>query len=243
MPDRVTEISQRKAAVVAGIGLLITMAGVALAVSCGALPNLFIEGDAEATADRIVAAGGLFRVGILGWLIVILGDVVRAWALYVFLKPVNTSLALLAVWWMLLHDGVLAVAKICLAVASDLLGGASFFADLAPQQLHSLSMLLLKGHQYGFAIGLFFFSFHLLVLGILVFKSGYIPKILGVLLVVAFVGYLIDSAGIIALPNYPEIVTDILSVPNLIGEVAFVGWLAFKGGKTTPADTDTASRA
>jgi hypothetical protein len=148
-----------------------------------------------------MSAGWLFRVGIVGWLIVILGDVVRAWALYVFLGPINKSLALLAVLWMLLHDAALAVAKICLALASDLLGDASVFADMAPQQMHSFLMLLLGGHQYGFAIGLFFFSFHLLILGVLVFRSGYIPKILGVLLVVAFPGYLIDSAGIIVLPN------------------------------------------
>jgi len=89
-------------------------------------------------------------------------------------------------------------------------------------------MLLLKGHQYGFTIGLFFFSFHLLLLGYLVFQSGYVPKILGILLVVAFIGYLVDSAGIIILPNYPEMISNIIALPGTIGELALVVWLVFK---------------
>ena len=225
------DISQRKAAIIAGIGFLITIVGVVLAASCGTLPNPIIPGDAAATANRILASGGLFRVGIIGLLLAIIGDVVRAWALYVFLKQVNKSIALLAAWWMLLHDAIFGFANVCLVVTSELLGGAGYFAGLAPDQLHPLMMMLLQLHQHGFNIGIFFFSFHLLLLGYLVLKSGYVPRILGVLLLIASISYLVDSAGIILLSNYPELITNILALPMIVGELAFVLWLVFKGGK------------
>ena len=67
--------------------------------------------------------------------------------------------------------------------------------------------------------------------GYLVYKSGYIPKILSVLLLAAALGYLIDSVGKLFVPNYPEIIGVILIAPNFIGEVAFIVWLVFRGGK------------
>ena len=186
--------------------------------------------------------GGVFRVGIIGRLIVIIGDVVWAWALYVFFKRVNKSIALLAAWWMLLHDAIFGFANTCLVVVSELLGGLGYCAGQALDTVHPLMMMLLKTHYYGFEIGLFFFSFHLLLLGYLAFKSGYVPRILGVLLLVAGLGYLVDSAGLIILPNYPALLTNILALPNFVGEFALVVWLAFKGGKTSSRDADAKSK-
>jgi ABC-type multidrug transport system permease subunit len=81
-------------------------------------------------------------------------------------------------------------------------------------------------------LGLFFFSFHLFVLGYLVFKSGYLPRILGVLLIVSSFGYLLDSFALTLLPNYAdyeEIIILVIFLPNLIGEMALALWLLFKG--------------
>lgn len=242
MTNHIGDISQRNAAIIAGFGFLITLAGVVLASIGGAAPGLIVPGDAAATANKIVESGGLFRVGIIGWLIAIIGDVVRAWALYVFFKRVNKNIALLAAWWMLLHDAIFGFANTCLVVVSELLGGLGYFAGLAPDTVHPLMMMLLKTHFYGFEIGLFFFSFHLLLLGYLALKSGYVPRILGVLLLVAGLGYLVDSAGLIILPNYPALLTDVLTLPNIVGELALVVWLAFKGGKTSSRDADAKSK-
>jgi hypothetical protein len=232
MKNLIADLSPRTAAIIAGIGFLITLAGVVLASIGGAAPGLIVPGDAVATANKIVASGVLFRAGIIGWLIAIIGDVVRAWALYVFFKQVNKSIALLAAWWMLLHDAIFGFANTCLVVTSELLDGAGYFAELALDQVHPLIMMLLKMHHHGFNIGLFFFSFHLLLLGYLVFKSGYVPRILGVLLVIASIGYLVDSTGIILLPDYPAIINQILTLPMFLGELALIVWLVFKGGKT-----------
>ena len=178
-----------------------------------------------------MASEGLFRAGIFGYLIAILGDMVRAWALYVFFKQVNKSLALFSAWFMLVHDAILGAALINLFFGSVLLSGADNLTVFEPNQLHALGLLFLGGFNYGFQIGLFFFSFHLGILGYLVYKSGYIPRILSVLLIVASFGYLINSIGRIVLPNYPEIIWTVLMGLCLIGELALILWLVFKGGK------------
>ncbi len=228
MTNHIADISQRQAAIIAGFGLLITIIGVIFASIF--VDNLIVPGDAAETANNIMANEGLFRTGIVSWLFVLIGDVVRAWALYVFFKQVNKSLSLLAGWFMLIHAAIFGITLLNLVFVSVLLSGASYLSVFEPNQLHSLMLLFLNGHTYGFQIGLFFFSFHLFFLGYLVFKSGYIPRILGVLLIVAFFGYLIDSAGQI-LPNYPEIISQVVTVPNTIAELALIVWLVFKGGK------------
>ncbi len=238
MTNHIGDISQRSAGIIAGIGFIITLAGVIMGSLCGVDPGIIVPGDAVSTANKIIESGQLFRFGIIGWLIAIIGDVVRAWALYVFFKQVNKSIALLAAWWMLLHDAIFGFANTCLIIVSKLLDGSDYFAGLAQETTHPLMMILLETHFYGFEIGLFFFSFHLLLLGYLALKSGYIPKIIGILVLIAGLGYLVDSAGIIMLSNYPALLTDILSLPNIIGELALVAWLSFKGGKTPLAESD-----
>mgnify|MGYP001094636006 CR=1 FL=1 len=242
MTNQIGSISQRNSAILAGFGWLITIAGVVLANIGGAVPGLIVPGDAVATANEIVESGWLFRVGIIGWLIVIIGDVVRAWALYIFFKRVNKSIALLSAWWMLLHDAIFGFANTSLVVVSELLGGLGYFAGLTLDKVHPLTIVFLKIHFFGFEIGLFFFSFHLLLLGYLALKSGYVPRIVGILLLVAGLGYLVDSAGLIILPNYPALLTNILALPNFVGEFALVVWLAFKGGKTSSRDADAKSK-
>jgi len=231
MINRIADISQRKAAIVAGVAFLIYLIP-AIFGNFFIFRRLIVLGDAATTANNIMASEGLFRVGIVGWLFVIIGDVVRAWAFYVFFKQVNKSLSLLAGWFMLIHAAIFGITQLNLVFVSELFSGAGYLTVFEPNQLHSLMLLFLNGHNYGFQIGLFFFSFHLFFLGYLVFKSDYIPKVLGVLLIVAFFGYLIDSLGKILLPNYPKIITKVLAAPMIIGELALVVWLVFKGGKT-----------
>ena len=216
----IADISLRKAAIVAGVGFLVSFIGATFATLFG--------GDAATTANNYMA-------GVFGFLIAILGDMLRAWALYVFFKQVNKGLALLSAWFMLVHDAIFGAALINLVFGSVLLSGADHLTVFEPNQLHALRLLFLDGFNYGFQIGLIFFSFHLGILGYLVYKSGYIPRILSVLLIVASFGYLIDSIGRILLPNYPEIIWTVLMGPCLIGELSIVVWLVFKGGKGSTA--------
>jgi hypothetical protein len=231
MTNRNSDISQRTAAIVAGIGLLITLIGVAFVELT--TNSLIVSGDAETTARNIMASETLFRAGILGWVLAILGDMIRAWALYVFFKHVNRSLALLSAWFMLVHDAIFAASLVNLYFGSVLLSGADLLTVFEPDQLQALGMLAIAGFDYGFHMGLFFFSFHLGIVGYLAYKSGIVPKILGVLLMASFLSYLIDSIAFLFLPIYPETLNQVLMVPEVIGELAIVVWLVFRGGKGT----------
>lgn len=194
--------------------------------------SLVVPGDAATTATNIMASEGLFRAGIASMLIVFTLDVVAILALYAVLKPVNRNLALLAAFFGLIHVAIAGLNLLSDFFALLLLSGAHYLTAFETDQLHALVLLLLNSHRYGFQLGLFFFSLHLFVLGYLVFKSGYLPRILGVLLVVSSFGYLLDSFALVLLPNYvdyEEMIILVLFLPNLIGEMALALWLLFKG--------------
>ncbi len=136
-----------------------------------------------------------------------------------------------------MYAAIFGTTQLILIIVLVLLSGAAYLTVFEPNQLHALVLLFLNGYDYGASIGFFFFSFHLGILGYLVYKSGHIPRILGVLLIVAFFGYLIESAGTILLPNYPDVLTTVLIVPGFIGEVALAFWLLFKGAKIPEINT------
>jgi hypothetical protein len=107
------------------------------------------------------------------------------------------------------------------------LNGADYLIVFEPNQLQALVMLSFNAFISGWDIGLVIFGLHLLVLGYLVFKSGYIPKVLGILLAVASLGYLIDSFGKILLPNYNLTI----AMFTFVGELLLIFWLLWRGIK------------
>ena len=169
MTNRIADISQRKAAIVAGFAYLIMFIP-AIFANFFVFPSLIVPGDAATTANNIIASEGLFRAGIVSWLIVLTCDVVAAWALYVFFKQANKSLSLLAAWFRLMHAAIFGITQLILFFVLLLLSGADYLTVFGTDQLHTLVLLFLNGHNYGFLIGLFFFSFHLFVLSYFVFK-------------------------------------------------------------------------
>jgi len=224
--SRFADISLRKAAIIAGLGLLI-MAILAPIANFGVLQNLIVPGDAEITANTIMASVGLFRIGIICFLIVAILDVVVAWALYVLLKPVNESLSLLAAWFRVVYGAIFAIALSNLFIIVQLLNGDNYLKAFETNQLQAQVMLFLNAFRNGWDIGLVLFGIHLFVLGYLVFRSGYIPKFLGILLIVAALGYLMDGFGKFLLPNY----NITISMFTFIGEALLIFWLLWRGMK------------
>jgi hypothetical protein len=110
-----------------------------------------------------------------------------------------------------------------------LLSGAGYFAAFEPSQLDALVLLFLNAREYGVYIWQSVFVLHLVVLGYLVFKSGYFPRVLGVLLILGALGYLTDSFGNILFPNYEPIFGVVVAVTSIIGELPFFLWLLIKG--------------
>lgn len=132
----------------------------------------------------------------------------------------------------LVFAAIFGVALLNLVLALELLGGADYLAVFEPDQLHAQAMLFLNAFSYGWLIGLVLFGLHLSVLGYLIIKSSYMPRILGVLLIVASLGYLIDSFANVLLSNYADYETTFLvvvAVPAVIAELSLTFWLLFKG--------------
>jgi hypothetical protein len=216
------DVSLRTAAIVAGLGLLL-MSILAPIVQFNVFQSLVVPGDGKTTTDNILASIGIFRIGIVSFLIVAILDIIVAWALYILLKPANQSLSLLAAWFRVVYSAIFAVALVNLLSVLQLLPGAGISGFETASQV----MLSLGAFQSGWDMGLVIFGLHLVVLGFLAFKSGYIPKWLGILLVIAGLGYMVDSIGKFLLPGYNVTI----SLYTFIGEPLFMIWLFWKGIK------------
>jgi hypothetical protein len=190
--------------------------------------KLVVSGDVTSTANNIVASESLWRISIAGDLILLVCSVVLTLILYVLLRPVNKDLALLAVFFNLVEFPIEAASKLCLLVALFLSGKADYLKAFEPHQLHALVKISLKLHDYGFGIDLVFFGFACLVYGYLLFKSGYFPRTLGVLMAIAGLSYLANSFTLILTPAYSGMIFPIL-VLALIGELSLCLWLLVMG--------------
>jgi len=109
-----------------------------------------------------------------------------------------------------------------------LLGGAGDLTLFEPNQLNALATLFLDSYSYGYTIGIVFFTLHTFTLAYLIFKSGYFPKVLGILFIIAAFGYLIDSFSHVLITNY-KTGPVYIALPIAIAEIAFPLWLLFKG--------------
>ena len=211
-------------------GLLLLMLVVVGPFSQLYVPStLIVPGDATATADNIRASESLFLSGIVGQSVVFLTEIVLTVLLYVLLRPASRTISLVAAFARLALAIIQGINLLPYFIALLLLSGAGYLTVFEPDQLDALVLLFLNAHGYGVLIWQLFFGFHLFVLGYLIFKSGYFPRILGVLMVVGALGYLIDGYGNILFPNYAEIFGVIVGVTAVIGELPFFLWLLIKG--------------
>ncbi|MFB0533833.1 MAG: DUF4386 domain-containing protein [Anaerolineae bacterium] len=219
-------------------GLLILIITVFAPFSMMYVPsNLIVPGDAATTANNIMAFEGLFRAGIASDSVVFLIEIVIVVVLYVLLKPVSKTLSLVAAFSRLAMTVIQGINLLNHFTALLLLSGADYLTVFEPDQLYALVLLFLNAHEYVVLIWGLFFGLHLLVLGYLVYKSGYIPRIVGVLLVFASLCYLIQTFGNILLPKYEEIFATIGFLSII--ELAFPLWLLIKGVKDQqPATTE-----
>jgi Domain of unknown function (DUF4386) len=166
------------------------------------LDRLREPGDAAATVANIADSEGLFRGGIVAFMAVFVADAVVAWALYIFFRRVSRDLSLLTAWFRLLYTAMFGITLLNLAVVVLLVGGADTAMALGAGQRDAQAMLFLDAYEYGWAIALVCFGVHLVLLGFLVLRTDYAPRIIGILLVVAGLGYLVDSLARFLLLSY-----------------------------------------
>ena len=113
--------------------------------------------------------------------------------------------------------------------ALQLLGGAGYLKVFSPEQLQAMALLSLKAHSVGFGVALIFFGFSCLALGCLIFRSGFFPKLLGILMAIAGLCYLINSFALILSPPIAGALFPWVLLPAFIGELSLALWLTVKG--------------
>ena len=192
--------------------------------------TLIVYGDAAATASNIIASESLFRIGFISDLTMITVYFVTACALYILLKSVNKNIALLFVLFTLGSASVLFLNTLNQFAALLILNGADYLTVFGTNQLNALAMLFLNLHQYGYYIAQIFFGLWLLPLGYLVFKSDHFPKIIGISLMVACFGHLLEFFQVFLFPNYKIIAYPGL-IAAMIGEFSLMFYLLIKGIK------------
>lgn len=201
--------------------LLLPLGIFGMAVSSG----LVAPGDAATTAKNILASESLFRLGIVIALLVQIINIFVVLALYKILKPVGKNMALLMVMFLLLGVPIAMLNELNQFAVLLLLQGTNYLTAFTAGQLQALVPLFLDLHQFGISIAGIFWGLWLFPMGYLVFKSGFLPRILGVLLIIGCFGYLIDSFAVFLLPNYKASI----ALFTFWGEVLLPLWLLIKG--------------
>jgi Domain of unknown function (DUF4386) len=186
-------------------------------------PSLIVPGDAAATAQNLLTGEALFRLGIVSDMLATITMLLVVLVLRQLLKAVNQPVALLMVMLVIVGAAIALLNKVNQFAALLLLSSADYLAVFTPAQLQALAYLFLRLGSQGSTIAFVFWGLWLFPLGYLVFRSGFLPRILGLLLMVACVGYLIDC--------FASFLGYRVSIGMYAagGEVLFILWLLIRG--------------
>ena len=194
--------------------------------------KLIVRGNAAATADNILAHETMFRLSILGDLVGQVIFICLAIALYRLLSGINKTWAGLMVAFVLVSAAVGFLNTLNNIAALLLFRGGEFLAVFDKAQRDALGMLFIRLHTHGIFIDEIFWGLWLFPFGLLVFRSGFLPRFLGVWLMVNCFGYLVLSVTALFFPAYYEAAFR-YSQPVLFGELAVMLWLLIKGAKVS----------
>lgn len=192
--------------------------------------RIIVYGDATTTAKNILASAWQFRIGFVLDLLAAVLFFLTAWAMYRLLKPVNETIALLFLLLNLGGVAIQAASDLFLPVSKMLLSGADYTKTFRADQLQALAMSFLYLYKNGFMIAQIFYGAWLFPLGYTVFKSGFLPKILGVVLMIHCCTWLLTSLQFFLFPGFTAITY--VSYPlGIIAEFGLALWLLIMGAK------------
>ena len=219
---------QQKAAVFSGVALLVMT--IAASFAYGYVhSSLVIDGDAAATLKNIHASQPLFRLEVLGWLIIVMTDLIVSWGFYLFLKPFHQGYALLAGGLRFLYTAILAIAVSHLVITNNLVQNSS---DRVAQQ----AMDSITAFEAIWSFGLIIFGLHLIAVGLVAIATKKIPKVMSILVIIAGFSYSLIHFMYNFMPHiehFTGLLELILMAPMVIGELGFGIWLLVKGRKVT----------
>jgi len=200
------------------------------------IPNkLIVRGDATATANNILAHQTMFRLAILGDLITAVIFICLGIALYRLLSGVNKTWAMLMVAFVLISAAVGFLDTLNNVAALILFRGADFLTVFDKQQLNALGYLFIRLHSQGIFMNELFWGLWLFPFGLLVFRSGFLPRFLGVWLMINCFGYVALCVIALLFPSYYDAAFK-WAQPILFGELAILLWLLIKGAKVPSVD-------
>ena len=217
--------SVRQAGLVAGVALLL-LAALAVIGDLVVVDGLVTPGDAAATAADVRASEGTFRLGVASLYAVIVLDVIAAWALFRFFEPVSGWVSRLTAWFRVAFAAVFLVAIAQLAGVPALLTDDVYHDAFGSRQAEAQALLKIEAYQDVWMAALLLFGAHLMGLGYLAYRSGYVPRVIGVLLVVAGAGYAVDTFSSVLSPT-PVVVSTV----TFVGELLLAVWLVVRGGR------------
>jgi hypothetical protein len=195
--------------------------------------KIFVAGDAAATARNIAAHELLFRAGIMGNLIGSIGFIFVALALYELLKEVNKRQAVLMVTLIVISLPISLLNEVSHLAALKLLSGANYLSAFTKPQLDAVVMVFHGLWGQGMLVAGIFWGLWLFPFGVLVYKSGFLPRIIGVLLIIAGFGYLAGSLTSLLFPTYASAVSRVANILTA-GELPIILWLLIMGAKDQP---------
>ena len=192
--------------------------------------SLVIYGDGEATAFNIAENMGLFRWGLVLDLTAFILDALISVLLYQLFRPVDKSLAMVSSALRLIaHPAIGSLNLLNHYLAGEVLGGSDYLSVFDPIQLEAFSMLFMEAHRYGYLIAGGFFGIHCLLLGILIYRSAFMPKWLGLLLIGSAAGYVVETFVNFGIPGYEGYTALIVGVSAALGEISLTLFLIYKG--------------
>lgn len=221
--------STKKTARIAGfLYLLLALTG---AFSILYVPSaLVVFGDAAATAENIASSQLLFRAGILSGIVSHVVFVLLVLVLYHLLREISRKQAMLMVALVVISVATGFVNTINQLGALIALSGAEFLSVFEEPELDALAYLFIRLHSHGIQIIQIFWGLWLFPFGLLVYQSRFIPKILGVLVIVAGVGYLLGTITFLILPQYQSTLSTLITLLEM-GELPIILWLLIVGAK------------
>jgi hypothetical protein len=224
-------------------GVLYILTSVVGFFAMGYVPGkLIVHANATATAINIAASEMLFRLGIAGSLIGSAGFVFVAVALYDLLKSINRRHALLMVTMIVVSIPISFLNEVNSIAALLLVRGADFLSVIEKSQRDALAMLFINLHFNGIVLAELFWGLWLFPLALLVYRSRFLPRFLGVWLALAGFGWVIVSlTGVLFPQHYGKVYS--YSQPGILGEVAFMLWLLIKGARPLAPDATASSLA
>jgi hypothetical protein len=223
MTDHTTGVSINKTAKVVGL-LYLTLVPLSI-FGMFTSSGLIVPGDAAATARNILASESYFRLSIVSALLVQIVNIFVVLGLYALLEPVNKNMALLMVVFILLGVPIAMLNELNRFAVLVLLHSDNTLPEFTAGQLQSMVPMILNLHQLGISIAGIFWGLWLFPMGYLVLRSGFLPRLLGILLIIGCFGYLVDSFSAFLFPDLGVSV----ALFTFWGEILLPLWLLIKG--------------